>query len=583
MNFKQFDLHRHLLQACSNAGFDTATPIQEKAIPEILAGQDLMACAQTGTGKTAAFVLPILHRLLHDTNNIQRGPKVVILSPTRELAQQILVAIRTFTKGTQIKTGMVVGGVGYGPQIKMLASPLDVLVATPGRLIDHMGDNRVDLTKVQTFVLDEADRMLDMGFVKPVETICETMPHSRQTLLFSATFSTGVERLAKRFLKNPSVIKLAQSHSEHKNITQSLFYANSREQKIDLLRDLLDDGKVWQTVVFIKTKHQADKMAKIIQDWGHRTAALHGDMRQTKRRRVIELMHENKVKVLVATDVAARGLDIKDLSHVINFDLPQVAEDYVHRIGRTGRAGAEGIAYSMVSRSEMSLLHAIEKFIGRKIEPAAAPSPASHAPKVQPVKRDIAESSKTRDFKGAGFKADGFKASKPSSGKKPNMKTLRVSDDKPSRSKDGFKSDGPKSGGLKSGGFKSGGSKWSDSKGSSPSRDFKGRGPKATGTSNTASPARKPKYDAELKALVAEPTGKDAKRSKPKNLPSNKKKRFSAKNGAPTGGTPRGEAKGGKKMAAKFSKSKGFKGKKPSFAKPSGKPSNTSRGARPSA
>lgn len=560
MNFKQFDLHRHILQACSKQGFEKATPIQQKAIPEIIAGKDLMACAQTGTGKTGAFTLPLLHKLLHDTNNVQKGPKVVILSPTRELAEQILVSVRSFTKGTQLKTGMVVGGVGYGPQIKMLSKPLDVLVATPGRLIDHMGENRVDLTKVQTFVLDEADRMLDMGFVKPVETICETMPHNRQTLLFSATFSPGVERLAKRFLKDPEVIKLAQSHSEHKNIAQSLFYADSREQKKALLRDLLADSSVWQAVVFIKTKHQADKIAKEIQDWGHRSAALHGDMRQSKRRRVIELMHENKVKVLVATDVAARGLDIKDLSHVINFDLPQVAEDYVHRIGRTGRAGAEGIAYSMVSRSERGLLHAIEKFTGRKIEAGEKPGPASHAPKVQPRKK--------------GAKAP--KSFNVSAGSREEQSTKRF-DKKGGFKKDGFKS--KSKGNLKKDGFK--GKKSS----------FKSNDGETLSVQASAKPSnqKKVKHHAELQALLDNPEkaleSQMPKRKKPKNLPSNKKKRMGAKGGST--GAPKGTAKGGKKMASRFAKSKGFKGKK--AGKPSGKfvakgaNKNRARGSRPNA
>lgn len=568
MNFKQFDLHRHILQACSKQGFEKATPIQQKAIPEIIAGKDLMACAQTGTGKTGAFTLPLLHKLLHDTNNVQKGPKVVILSPTRELAEQILVSVRDFTKGTQLKTGMVVGGVGYGPQIKMLSKPLDVLVATPGRLIDHMGENRVDLSKVQTFVLDEADRMLDMGFVKPVETICETMPYSRQTLLFSATFSPGVERLAKRFLKDPEVIKLAQSHSEHKNITQSLFYADSREQKKALLRDLLADSSVWQAVVFIKTKHQADKIAKEIQDWGHRSASLHGDLRQSKRRRVIELMHENKVKVLVATDVAARGLDIKDLSHVINFDLPQVAEDYVHRIGRTGRAGAEGVAYSMVSRSERGLLHAIEKFTGRKIEVGEKPGPASHAPKVQPTKKGAkAPKSFTPKF-----------TDSAESGEEQSAKRF---DKKDGFKKGGFKKDGFK--GNSKGGFKKDGFKGKKS-------SFRSNDGETLSVQASAKPSnqKKVKHHAELQALIEDPKAalesQMPKRKKPKNLPSNKKKRMGAGSSA---GTPKGSAKGGKKMASRFAKSKGFKGKK--AASPAGKfaskgaNKNRSRGSRPNA
>ena len=634
MKFTQFDLHRHLLQACSNNGFENATPIQEQAIPKIIAGDDVMACAQTGTGKTAAFTLPVLHRLMHDTNNTQRGPKVVILSPTRELAQQILESIRMFTKGTQIKTGMVVGGVGYGPQIKMLAKPLDILVATPGRLIDHMHENRVDLTKVQSFVLDEADRMLDMGFVKPVETICETMPHDRQTLLFSATFSPGVERLAQRFLQNPTVIKLAQSHTENKNITQSLFYTNSREQKIDLLRTLLEDGKVWQTVVFIKTKHQADKMAKMIQDWGHRSAALHGDMRQTKRRRVIELMHENKVKVLVATDVAARGLDIKDLSHVINFDLPQVAEDYVHRIGRTGRAGADGIAYSMVSRPEMKLLHAIEKFIGRKIEPAENPGPSSPMPKGQPMKK-TAKGAKTAVQKMAAEQMANGSSTKGASkdGEKQGSKLTVAKASKPKRDdwskKSDYKSDKPagKKFGSKDGSKsfgKSSDKSFDKPRGKSFGKSFDKGGKGSFGSSEgsqqtsqkTYNNQGKKRLDSALNELLEDPSSVTKYRAKPKHNAGGKKPRsagagskagkpWASKSADGTSKSNSGEKKfgekkfgekkfgksrppkSGKKMADKFAKSKGFKGKKAFGGKASGKPSGQfsgkPKGSRPSA
>lgn len=370
MMFHDFSLHKHLIQACEKNAFKAPTPIQEKAIPAVMAGKDLMACAQTGTGKTAAFTLPLISQLLMDTNNKARGPKALILTPTRELAEQILESIQLFTKGTQLKTGVVVGGVAYGPQLKMLNRPLDILVATPGRLIDHLGERKVFLGDVTTFILDEADRMLDMGFVKPVERIAEATSKERQTLLFSATFSPEVENLAKRFLNNPEKIRLAAATQEHTDIAQSLYFTRGREQKTDKLQQILEDQNIWQAIVFMRTKHATDRLAKKLNDWGHDAAALHGDMRQSKRKKVTERMHKGNLKVLVATDVAARGLDVKALSHVINFDLPQVAEDYTHRIGRTGRAGAKGTAISFVSNDERKLLSAIEKMIGRKIDVA---------------------------------------------------------------------------------------------------------------------------------------------------------------------------------------------------------------------
>ena len=380
-----FKLHKHLINICQQEGFTAPTPIQEQAIPIIAQGKDLMACAQTGTGKTAAFTLPLISQLLMNTNTKARGPKALILSPTRELAEQILASINIFTKGTQIKTGVVVGGMPYGPQLRMLSKPLDILVATPGRLIDHVESKKVYLGDVQTFILDEADRMLDMGFVKPVEQIAQTTAHAHQTLLFSATFSPEVEKLAKRFMNNPEKLSLAASTKEHTDIEQSLYYTPQKEQKISRLKELLNGDikgqNVWQAIVFMRTKHAADRMAKTIGEWGHQTAALHGDMKQSKRKKVTEQMHKGTIKVLVATDVAARGLDVKALSHVVNYDLPQVAEDYIHRVGRTGRAGAKGAAISFVSNDERRLLSGIENLIGRKIDVAGGDIPKGGAPR----------------------------------------------------------------------------------------------------------------------------------------------------------------------------------------------------------
>lgn len=376
MTFNDFGLHRHLISACKNQGFTAPTPIQEKAIPAVMNDRDLMACAQTGTGKTAAFTLPLISRLLMDTNNKTRGPKALILTPTRELAEQILETLRDFTKGTQLKTGVVVGGVAYGPQLRMLSKPLDILVATPGRLIDHLEQKKVRLDDVKTFILDEADRMLDMGFVKPVERIAEATNSQRQTLLFSATFSPEVTKLAKRFLTEPEKISLAPSTQEHSDISQCIYYTPGREQKMVQLQRILEDQNIWQAIVFMRTKHATDRLAKKLNSWGHEAAALHGDMKQSKRKKVTERMHKGTLKVLVATDVAARGLDVKTLSHVVNFDLPQVAEDYIHRIGRTGRAGAKGSAISFVSNEERKLLNGIEKLLDKKIDVAGGESPS---------------------------------------------------------------------------------------------------------------------------------------------------------------------------------------------------------------
>jgi len=404
MSFQGFKLHAKLLGNINKAGFTEATPVQAKTIPLALQNRDIMACAQTGTGKTAAFVLPLAHKLLSNeraTNVPPKAPRALILTPTRELAGQVLDNINLFIKGTDLKANMVVGGVSFPPQLKMLNRPLDILVATPGRLIDHMQQGTVNLKGVETIILDEADRMLDMGFLKPVERIMSGIAAQRQTLLFSATFDAEIEKLSKRFLNEPSVVKLASSTQQHAQITQSLYYTEGKEHKADLLKKLLDNKEVWQAVVFMKTKHATDKMAKRIQGWGHDTAALNGNMKQNARKRVIDQMHKGKLRVLVATDVAARGIDVKDITHVFNFDLPQVAEDYIHRIGRTGRAGATGEAVSFISVEEYGLLRDIEKLMQQKIKPLNEPS--------KPLPSDIPATAK-------GFGNRGKKTGKSSGG-----------------------------------------------------------------------------------------------------------------------------------------------------------------------
>ncbi|MDD9912541.1 MAG: DEAD/DEAH box helicase [Alphaproteobacteria bacterium] len=367
--FSSLGLHAHILKAITKNGFKTPTPVQAQSIPLALEGKDVLACAQTGTGKTAAFTLPAVYRLLSKPHQEgRRTPRVLILTPTRELANQVAENVRTFTEGTPLKMGVIVGGASYGPQIKMLKNSLDILVATPGRLIDHLQEGLANLSAVEVLVLDEADRMLDMGFLKPVERIFDETADQRQVLLFSATVDSGIERLAKKFMTDPVQVRLAAETGMHAQIEQSLFHTSSREHKVELLRELVSNDAVWQAIVFTKTKRAADRMAQTISGWGHSTEALHGDMRQGARRRVVQKMHKGETRILVATDVAARGIDVKDLSHVINFDLPQVAEDYVHRVGRTGRAGAKGTAVSLVSKDELPLLKDIEKLLGEKIE-----------------------------------------------------------------------------------------------------------------------------------------------------------------------------------------------------------------------
>lgn len=428
MSFQKFKLNAQLQSAVQKAGFKAPTPVQAETIPLALQGRDVMACAQTGTGKTAAFSLPLINKLLtteRPTNQPPKAPRAVILTPTRELAMQVMDSIKTLTKGTPIVTNIVVGGVSFQPQLKMLNRPLDILVATPGRLIDHLQQGTVNLKAVEILVLDEADRMLDMGFLKPVERIMQSLAQHRQTLLFSATIDKEIEELSKRFLDNPSIVKLAATTQKHTQITQSLYFTEGKDHKLNLLKELLENKEVWQAVVFMKTKHGSDKMAKKIEAWGHKAAALNGNMKQNARKRVIDQMHSGKLRVLVATDVAARGIDVKAITHVFNHDLPQVAEDYIHRIGRTGRAGAKGEAVSLIGSDDYGLLRDIEKLLGEKIKPLNEPS--------KPIPAGISGASKPAGKAGKGAGHRGGK--RPTFGNKSNRRPTSAGDG----NSDGFK------------------------------------------------------------------------------------------------------------------------------------------------
>lgn len=382
MSFKDLDLHTNILKALKDAGYENPTPIQEKVIPEILAGHDICGMAQTGTGKTAAFLLPALEKLMVPSAlKFNGGPRILILVPTRELAMQVANESVKYSKYlTKTKTVCIYGGAPYPVQNRELSRPYEILVATPGRLMDHMESKRINFSRLELFVLDEADRMLDMGFIKPVEEIAAAMPKERQTLMFSATLRSSVLNLSKTLLNKPKEISVTTDHAKHENIEQKIEYVKNITDKYETLDRLLEDESINQAIVFTSTKKQADQLQGILFEKGHQAAALHGDMNQHQRNRTITRVRQGNVRVLVATDVAARGIDVQTITHVINFDLPSNPEDYVHRIGRTGRAQAKGIAISLAAPRDYHLLRDIEKFTGQslgapKSEPSQKPMP----------------------------------------------------------------------------------------------------------------------------------------------------------------------------------------------------------------
>jgi superfamily II DNA/RNA helicase len=369
MSFSDLQLIEPILKAVKLCGYTTPTPIQKQAIPKALAGQDLIATAQTGTGKTAAFVMPALQLLSVPSKSTgrSRGPRVLVLTPTRELANQITEAVKTYGKFMRIRSGVILGGMPYFEQQRLLSQPVDLIVATPGRLMDHMERGQINFSRLELLVLDEADRMLDMGFSEAVDTIAAATPATRQTMMFTATMDATMARLAQRLLNNPVRIEIAGKKTTLETIEQRLHAADDMQHKNRLLKHLISDSDMTRAIIFSGTKRNADQLASELHAQGHSAAALHGDMSQNARNRTIMNMKRGRIRLLVATDVAARGLDVTGITHVINYDLPKNAEDYVHRIGRTGRAGATGIAISFASSREVDSLRSIERYIGQSI------------------------------------------------------------------------------------------------------------------------------------------------------------------------------------------------------------------------
>jgi ATP-dependent RNA helicase RhlE len=373
-SFESLGLRAELLRAVAEQGYTTPTPIQAQAIPVVLSGRDLLGAAQTGTGKTASFVLPILNRLNGNASNSPaRHPvRVLIVTPTRELAAQVEESVRIYGKYASLRSTLVFGGVGMQPQVDALRRGVDILVATPGRLLDHVQQKTVSLAHVEILVLDEADRMLDMGFIHDIRRILALLPATRQNLLFSATFPDEIRKLAASFMKSPATVEVARRNTPAELVAQ-VQHPVSHERKRELLAHLVSANDWRQVLVFVKTKHGANRLAQQLSRAGIEADAIHGNKAQNHRTRTLKRFKDNELRVLVATDIAGRGLDIEALPHVVNYDLPHVAEDYVHRIGRTGRAGAEGEAVSLVSHDERPLMAAIERLMNRKVEERTIP------------------------------------------------------------------------------------------------------------------------------------------------------------------------------------------------------------------
>lgn len=433
IKFADLNLDKNILSAVSSEGYESPTPIQAQAIPFALEGRDIMASAQTGSGKTAAFLLPTLQRLTKRSEKPGKGPRALVLTPTRELAAQVEKNALAYAKNMRwFRTVSIVGGASFGYQTRALSKPVDLIVATPGRLMDLMQSGKVDFERLEVLILDEADRMLDMGFIDDIETIVEATPSDRQTLLFSATWDGAVGKLARKLTKDPEIIEVERVDDQGK-IEEQLLYCDDMRHKNRLLDHILRDANIDQCVIFTSTKAMTEVIADELYEKGFAANCLHGDMPQGWRNRTLMDLRKGRCKILVATDVAARGIDVPTITHVINYDLPKQAEDYVHRIGRTGRAGRTGIAITFAEVNEYVKVHKIEKYINRKLpeltiegmEPTRKRKPAGGKPKGKggwgdrkaggrrgdhkPSKEGFGGKTRGEGFKKESFKKDGFK------------------------------------------------------------------------------------------------------------------------------------------------------------------------------
>ncbi|OOY42191.1 hypothetical protein BOV91_07780, partial [Solemya velum gill symbiont] len=418
MSFKSLGLRTELLRAVSEQGYSKPTPIQSKGIPPVLEGRDIMGGAQTGTGKTAGFTLPLLQRLMESgqATKGKRPLRALVLTPTRELAAQVEDSIDTYGKYLPLKSMVIFGGVSIRPQIDKLRNGVDILVATPGRLLDHAGQKTIDLSNIEILVLDEADRMLDMGFIRDIRKVLALLPKQKQTLLFSATFSKEIRVLAHKLLEKPALVEVARHNTAAERVTQ-VVHPVDKGRKRELLSWLIGSNNWKQVLVFTRTKHGANRLAKQLEGDGITSAAIHGNKSQGARTKALAGFKAGDVRVLVATDIAARGLDIDQLPHVVNFELPNVPEDYVHRIGRTGRAGNEGEAISLVCVDELKLLRDIERLLKREI-PKVVMDGYEPDPSIKPEPINKGRGGQQRSSRGRS--GDGNPAGKRNSGNSNN-------------------------------------------------------------------------------------------------------------------------------------------------------------------